>query len=106
MTAYPTKLALDPEGRLVIDWSDGQRRTYTPRELRDKCPCASCREKRREGDAPQRPLFNLLKPEEMQPLSITGMKPIGNYAYGIAFSDGHDTGLFTLDFLQELGEPA
>ena len=32
------------------------------------------------------------------------MKPVGNYAYSIEFSDGHDTGIFTLEFLQSLGE--
>jgi DUF971 family protein len=31
------------------------------------------------------------------------MTPVGNYAYGIAFSDGHDTGIYTVDYLRELG---
>jgi DUF971 family protein len=31
------------------------------------------------------------------------MKPTGNYAYGIEFSDGHDTGIFTLELLRSLG---
>jgi len=35
---------------------------------------------------------------------ILGMKPVGNYAYSISFSDGHDTGIFTLEFLRELGK--
>ena len=25
------------------------------------------------------------------------MKPVGNYAYSIAFSDGHDTGIFSFE---------
>ena len=33
------------------------------------------------------------------------MQPMGNYAYAIAFSDGHDTGIFAFDFLRQLGEP-
>jgi DUF971 family protein len=33
------------------------------------------------------------------------MKPVGNYAYTIAFSDGHDTGIYSFDRLLELGEP-
>ena len=41
--------------------------------------------------------------EEAQPIQILGMRPVGNYAYAIHFSDGHDTGIFTLDFLRELG---
>jgi DUF971 family protein len=31
------------------------------------------------------------------------MTPVGNYAYKILFSDGHDTGIYTLDLLRELG---
>ena len=31
------------------------------------------------------------------------MKPVGNYAYCIAFSDGHDTGIYTFEQLRELG---
>ena len=31
------------------------------------------------------------------------MKPVGNYAYSIDFSDGHDTGIFTLESLREPG---
>ena len=45
----------------------------------------------------------MLTMAEARPLAIAGMKPVGNYAYSIAFSDGHDTGIFTLEFLRELG---
>jgi DUF971 family protein len=37
------------------------------------------------------------------PLRIEGVKPIGNYAYGIAFSDGHNTGIYSLEFLRTPG---
>ncbi|MEE3220467.1 MAG: gamma-butyrobetaine hydroxylase-like domain-containing protein, partial [Planctomycetota bacterium] len=30
-------------------------------------------------------------------------EPVGNYAYSIKFSDGHDTGIFQFDLLRELG---
>ena len=32
------------------------------------------------------------------------MKPVGNYAYTVAFSDGHNTGIFSFDLLLQLGE--
>jgi DUF971 family protein len=32
------------------------------------------------------------------------MKPVGNYAYAISFSDGHDTGIYTIEYLRELGD--
>jgi DUF971 family protein len=40
---------------------------------------------------------------EARPLTVLGMTPVGNYAYSIAFSDGHDTGIYTLEFLRSLG---
>lgn len=100
---YPTALALTPENRLLIDWSDSVRRSYTIRELRDACPCATCREKRSQ---PADPLaLPVLKQVQTQPLTIAAMEPLGNYAYAIRFSDGHDTGIFAFDLLRQLGRP-
>ena len=101
---YPTALARTPDGRLQITWSDGLTRVYTVKELRDACPCATCREKRNAGDSQPAPLFTILKPEEARPLTLAGMEPVGHYAYSIAFSDGHDTGIYTMDLLRELGQ--
>ena len=41
---YPTHLELRGENALLIRWSDSTEREYTFRELRDACPCATCRE--------------------------------------------------------------
>jgi len=99
---YPTRLERRADGGLLIEWSDGQRREYSVVQLRNECPCATCREKR---SAPPS-LFTVLKPQEAQPLTLVGMKPVGHYAYSIEFSDGHDTGIFTFERLRELGQPA
>jgi DUF971 family protein len=105
MQPRPEKLELRDGNRLLIRWSDGQRRELTAGELRKACPCATCREKRA---APEKPSLGLpvLSMAEARPLVITGMKPVGNYAYSVAFSDGHDTGIYTLDYLRELGREA
>ena len=42
----------------------------------------------------------------LAPLAIAGMKPVGQYAYSIEFSDGHSSGIYTLEYLRELGGPA
>ena len=83
------------------DLTDGARTGYSPRLLRDACPCATCREKRVEPAKPN-PL-QVLRPEETAPLAITGMQPVGQYAYKITFSDGHDSGIYTLEYLRDLG---
>ncbi len=43
---FPTQLQRPEPDVLVVTWNDGQIRRYTARELRDRCPCATCREKR------------------------------------------------------------
>lgn len=35
-------------------------------------------------------------------VNITGVEPIGNYAVRLIFSDGHDTGLYSWDYLYDL----
>ena len=85
---------------IEITWSDGLTARYTPRLLRDACPCATCREQRAAPAAPA--LLPVLAPQETVPLAVTGMKPVGQYAYSIEFSDGHSSGIYTLEYLREL----
>ena len=85
---------------LTIDWDDGVTHHLTWRQLREACPCASCKVKR---EAPP-DLFPVLKPEETLPLRCDKMQALGNYAYHIDFSDGHNTGIYSLEFLRRLGE--
>jgi DUF971 family protein len=103
MDIQPTKLELAADSRLRITWSDGQVREYAVRELRDNCPCATCREKR-SAPPPPATVLPILSAAEAAPLRIIGMTPVGHYAYNIDFSDGHNTGIFTLESLREMGE--
>ncbi|MBL6713080.1 MAG: DUF971 domain-containing protein [Pirellulales bacterium] len=97
----PTDLRRLEDGCIEICWNDGSRHVHSPRKLRDACPCANCREKR--SATPEPPLLQVLSPEETRPLSVTGMKPVGQYAYAISFSDGHETGIYLFDYLHDLG---
>lgn len=95
----PMPVALRREGdSLVIEWSDGVRGEVTWKALRDACPCAGCKEERGKPADP----FRILKPNELVPLAPTAMPRIGRYAYKIVWSDGHDTGIFTIEHLRQL----
>ena len=94
----PAALRKEGDDRLVIEWSDGHRSVYAWQHLRDNCPCAGCREERVQPPDP----FRLLQPGELKPLRPVALTPIGHYAYKITWSDGHDTGIFTLEHLREL----
>lgn len=87
-------------GAIEITWSDGGRGVYSPRLLRDACPCATCREQRATPRPPG--LLPVLTAAEVAPLAITEMRPVGQYAYAIGFSDGHSSGIYTLEYLREL----
>src|SRR5438309_7010917 len=93
-------VALSKEGTdcLALQWSDGHRSTYTWKHLRDNCPCAGCREERLQPPDP----FRILKANELVPLAPVAMTPVGHYAYKITWSDGHDTGIFTVEHLRGL----
>ncbi|TWT99073.1 hypothetical protein Pla108_00060 [Botrimarina colliarenosi] len=98
----PTAIHRLADDRIQIDWSDGVQHVFTARGLREACPCATCREKR--SAPPPNPMqLTVLSSAEARPLTIAGMRPVGAYAYNIAFSDGHDSGLFTMERLRELG---
>ncbi len=91
----PDRLAaLDcDEAALLLRWADGAEQRLTARDLRLACPCAQCRDEvTRE---------RLLDPESVPlDLRITKIWSVGNYALGIAFSDGHDTGIYTFKALR------
>ncbi len=61
---------------------------------------AGCREERALPPDP----FRILKPSELTPLKPTAFTPVGYYAYRITWSDGHDSGLYTLENLRALCE--
>lgn len=106
----PENLSRIAANEIEIAWSDGQTMRYTAKKLRDVCPCATCREKRRGDEeklAKSKSKTNMLLPvlaaSEAKPLTIERLRPVGNYAYNIAFGDGHDSGIFTLQFLHQIG---
>lgn len=106
----PEKIERWGENGLIVTWSDRSKRRYSAVQLRDGCPCATCREKQRAKQQEVekgRPMsLPILSAAELQPLKILRMVPLGNYAYNIAFSDGHDSGIFTFELLRQLGDDA
>lgn len=110
----PTAINRDDQGGIVIRWDDQQQTQWTARQLRQACPCATCREKHGSpftasgsaatGDdaaANNRSLgLPVLTAAETRPLQILAMQPTGNYAYQIHFSDGHRSGIYSLELLR------
>ena len=102
MQPIPQSIRRVEQGGIEITWSDGATGVYSPRLLRESCPCATCREKAAAEPPRSTTLLPVISAAEAQPLQLTSMHPVGNYAYNIAFSDGHDSGIYTFEYLREL----
>jgi DUF971 family protein len=100
--SVPTAITRQDDGSIRIAWDDATDTHWTAGQLRQACPCATCREKKRKDqDAPPRPrMLPVISAAEARPLRIDAMRPVGNYAYNIAFSDGHDSGIFSFAMLK------
>jgi DUF971 family protein len=94
----PVALRKDGDDRFILEWNDGHRSEYAWTHLRSHCPCAGCKEEHSQPPDP----FRILKPSELVPLKPVSISPVGTYAYKIVWSDGHDAGLFTLEYLRSL----
>ena len=105
----PTRLDLKKEEKLEIDWQDGKRCTYTLTLLRTMCPCAQCRMVR-DGSDPhdisptqkRKPLLTILPGNFADKLTAKDASLVGNYALKIEWSDGHDSGIYSFQYLREI----
>jgi DUF971 family protein len=94
--AWPTDIQVHDEGRrLDVIYDDGVTATLPAEKLRVNSPSAEV-----QGHSPSQRVVVTGK----QNVRIVDLKPIGNYAIQIVFDDGHNTGLFTWDYLRELSQ--
>ncbi|MGV3486534.1 MAG: DUF971 domain-containing protein [Planctomycetaceae bacterium] len=104
MTYQPIKISRDDDGAIRIQWDDESESVWTASQLRKSCPCATCREKKRgdEQASTEKPrALPVISAAEARPLRVEAMRPAGNYGYHVAFSDGHDSGIFTMSMLHD-----
>ncbi|MEJ1978457.1 MAG: DUF971 domain-containing protein [Acetobacteraceae bacterium] len=96
MTAAPTEIRVRRATRqLEVDFEGGLRFSYPAEYLRVESPSAEV-----QGHGPKEHVLVAGK----QAVGITTVDPIGHYAIRIQFDDGHDTGIFTWDYLLQLGQ--
>ncbi len=91
----PPQLALSPSGDvLTVTLACGTKYELTAELLRVMSPSAEV-----QGHSPDQRVTVGGK----RNVKIKDLRPVGSYAVRIAFDDGHDTGLFTWTYLQQLG---
>src|SRR3954467_11408829 len=91
---WPSEIRLNPaRDVLTVAFDDGARFELRAEYLRVESPSA---EVRNHGG----PNTTVLGKKDV---TIAALDPVGNYAVRIAFSDGHDTGLYSWAYLHQLG---
>ena len=91
---YPIEVRRLPEQHLVrIEWSDGHASEYPFAYLRGWCPCASC-----QGHGAERNFVKVNNPQ------LSGIHLVGRYALNPRWADGHETGIYTFEYLRSLSE--
>jgi DUF971 family protein len=98
-SSYPVEVQRHYQGAMRIVWDDGHESRYAYPELRQACPCATCREQRAQR---QLNPFQILTTVTTQAVEPTLLSAVGNYALNIEWSDGHRTGIYPWDMLRAL----
>jgi DUF971 family protein len=85
---------------LAVAWPDGREDYLGFELLRRNCPCAQCKGERdilgNVYRGPRRPLVPAS-------FALRAWTPVGNYAIQLFWSDGHSDGIYSFEYLRELG---
>ena len=84
---------IEEDNLLRILWDDDALSGYPFEYLRGWCPCAAC-----QGHGAERHFIKVDNPR------LTGVSMVGNYALNPRWADGHETGIYTFEYLRELSE--
>ena len=94
-TPQPTAITVHQQSRtLEVGFADGQAFRIPFELMRVYSPSADV-----QGHGPGQEVLQTGKRE----VGLTALEPVGNYAVQPSFSDGHDTGIFSWDYLYFLG---
>ncbi len=91
-TPAPTSVHLDRDRALEITWHDSKVSSFVLDDLRRACTCAECRGLRQTGRS--------VGPPVGTPISAIDAHLVGNWGISIAWSDGHDTGIYAWSHLR------
>ncbi len=80
--------------RLVVLFDEGSRFEFSYEFLRVHSPSAEVRGHGTGNEVLQR---------GKEGVNITAIEPVGHYAVKLVFDDGHDSGLYSWDYLYKIG---
>ena len=94
----PTSIKVEKE-LISILWKDLKESKIQLRYLREECPCAGCKGETILLHSYRPPKLPIAHPDMY---TVKNLKMVGEYALQIWWKDGHDTGIYTWDYLKKL----
>jgi len=95
-------LDVQPIGNeLAIKWEDGSESFIGFEKLRRACPCAGCKG---EMDIMGNIYKNPARPLTAQAFQLRRLDRVGTYAVKPVWADGHESGIFSFDYLKRVDE--
>ena len=93
----PREILQEGDADLRITWADGRVCHYKAAGLRRVCPCAQC--------VNEWTGQRTLQPEVISDeLEISDLNIVGRYALNFRWSDGHETGIYSFQYLRDICE--
>jgi len=82
---------------VAVVWGDGHESYFRGEELRRACTCASCQGEQHLFGRATLPTLKPYADGAFQPVAAT---LVGNYGLQVRWGDGHDYGIYHLDWLR------
>jgi DUF971 family protein len=93
----PREISQESNSLLRITWADGRVCDYQAARLRRACPCAQC--------VNEWTGQRTLRPESISDeVEINDLSIVGRYALNFRWSDNHETGIYSFQYLRDLCE--
>jgi DUF971 family protein len=86
---------------LAIKWDDGSENFVSLENLRRHCPCAGCKG---EVDIMGNVYKNPPQPLTPAAFQLIRIVSVGGYAVQPTWADGHNSGIFSFDYLKRVAE--
>ncbi len=94
----PKKIQIKEKKFLIVDWDDNSNSAIKLYNLRHYCPCAICNAEKEERSKTYIPIYS------NEQLTVSQISMVGQYAVGITWKDGHNTGIYEFKELLKLSE--
>ena len=97
----PKQVKIFEKDKLRITWEDSTETILSLKYMRDECPCAGCKGETILLKTYRPPAPTVITPEMYQ---VKNIEVVGGYAIQVTWKDGHNTGIYSWDFIKQLDE--